>query len=309
MTGGPMRYDSEVAIVAGGGGAIGGAVAELFAARGGKVVVNDIGGSAVAVAERINAAGGTAIGHVASAATDAEAIVRTALDRFDRVDIVVNMTGLTHVALFHQIPPEDWQRVFDSHFTSTLELARAAWGPLSASGNGRLINAASTTIFGGEYSSAYIAPKGAIFAAGRAWALEGQSQNIRVNTIMPTAISQMNADLPDPELVRVYRDHFQPEKVAGFIGWLVHRDNRLSGHTFVVGGGQAAHVYLAEAAPVVAANPESPEAWAEHAAALTAKVQAIAPDTVVDEMRLRLEALGLPIGNLGSQGGGWASDE
>jgi len=57
------------------------------------------------------------------------------------------------------------------------------------------------------------------------------------------------------------------------------------------------------------ANPESPEAWADHAAALTSKVQASAPDTVVDEMRLRLEALGLPTGNLANQAGGWAPEE
>ena len=308
MTSRQMRYDGEVVIVAGGGGAIGGAAAEQFAARGAKIVVNDISESAHAVCERINAAGGTAIALVASAVTDARLIVQTALDAFGRVDVVLNVTGLTHVALFHLISPEDWDRAFDSHFTSTLELARAAWSALSASGNGRLINASSTTIFGGEYSSPYIAPKGAIFAAGRAWALEGLSQNIRVNTIMPTAISQMNDNLPDPELVRVYREHFQPEKVAGFLGWLAHRDNTLSGHTFVVGGGQAAHVYLAEAAPVFVANPESPEAWAEHAAALTSKVQAVAPDNVVDEMRLRLEAMGLPTGNLTNQAG-WAPQE
>jgi NAD(P)-dependent dehydrogenase (short-subunit alcohol dehydrogenase family) len=308
MTGRQMRYDGEVVVVAGGGGAIGGAAAEQFAARGAKVVVNDISDSAHAVCDRINAAGGVAVASLASAATEARQIVQTALDAFDRIDIVLNTTGLTHVGLFHTIAADDWDRVFASHFTSTLELTRAAWAALSASGNGRLINSASTTIFGGEYSSAYIAPKGAIFAAGRAWALEGRSQNIRVNTIMPTAISQMNDNLPDPELVKVYREHFQPEKVAGFLGWLAHKDNTLSGHTFVVGGGQAAHVYLAQAKPVFVTNPESPEAWAEHAAALTSKVQAAAPDNVVDEMRLRLEAMGLPTGNLADRSG-WAPQE
>ena len=305
MTSQQMRFDGEVVVVAGGGGAIGGAAAALFAARGAKVVVNDVSENAHGVAECINAAGGTAIATIASAATASGQIVQTALDAFGRIDIVLNMTGLTHVALFHLISAEDWDRVFDSHFTATLELARAAWPALSASGKGRLINAASTTIFGGEYSSAYIAPKGAIFAAGRAWALEGRSQNIRVNTLMPTAISQMNADLPDPELVKVYRDHFQPEKVAGFLGWLAHGRNTLTGHTFVVGGGQAGHVYLAQAAPVSVPNPETPEAWAEHTAALTSKVQAAAPDTVVEEMRLRLESMGLPTGNLANQSG-WA---
>ncbi len=308
MTNQQMRYDGEVVIVAGGGGAIGGAAAELFAARGARIVVNDIGDSAHAVCARINAAGDTAIACIASAADEAKSIVQAALDAFGRIDIVLNMTGLTHVGLFHQISPQDWDRVFDSHFTSTLELARAAWAALSASGDGRLINASSTSIFGGEYSSTYIAPKGAIFAAGRAWALEGRSQNIRVNTIMPTAISQMNADLPDPVLVKVYRDHFQPEKIAGFLGWLAHKTTTLSGHTFVVGGGQAAHVYLAEAKPVFATNPENPEAWAEHATALTSKVQGSAPDNMVDEMRLRLEAMDLPTGNLANLGG-WAPQE
>ncbi|MDB5397565.1 MAG: family NAD(P)-dependent oxidoreductase [Rhodospirillales bacterium] len=308
MTSQQMRFDGEVVIVAGGGGAIGGAAAQQFAARGAKIVVNDISESAHAVCESINAAGGTAIASIASTATEAKLIVQTALDAFGRIDVVLNTTGLTHVGLFHTIAPEDWDRVFDSHFTSTLGLARAAWAALSASGNGRLINSSSTTIFGGEYSSTYIAPKGAIFAVGRAWALEGRSQNIRVNTIMPTAISQMNDNLPDPELVRVYREHFQPEKVAGFLGWLAHKTNTLSGHTFVVGGGQAAHVYLAEAQAVSVANPECPEAWAEHAAALTSKVQAVAPDNVVDEMRLRLESMGLPTGNLTNQAG-WAPQE
>ncbi len=307
MTAQQMRYDGEVVVVAGGGGAIGGAAAELFAARGAKVVVNDIGDGAQAVSARINAAGGAAIASIASTVTDAGRIVQSALDAFGRIDVVLNTTGLTHVGLFHTISPEDWDRSFDSHFTSTLELARAAWASLSASGNGRLINSSSTTIFGGEYCSPYIAPKGAIFAAGRAWALEGRSQNIRVNTIMPTAISQMNDNLPDPVLVKVYRDHFQPEKVAGFLGWLAHKDNTLSGHTFVVGGGQAAHVYLVESAPVHVANPENPEAWADHAAALISKVQAVAPDNVADEMRLRLEALGLPIGDLANVAG-WAPD-
>jgi NAD(P)-dependent dehydrogenase (short-subunit alcohol dehydrogenase family) len=308
MTGQQMNFVGEVVLVGGGGGAIGGAAAELFAARGAKVVVNDLGDGAHAVAERINAAGGTAIVSIASAVTDAKLIVQTALDAFGRVDVALNTTGLTHVGLFHTISPDDWDRSFDSHFTSTLELARAAWAALSASGNGRLINSSSTTIFGGEYCSPYIAPKGAIFAAGRAWALEGRSQNIRVNTIMPTAISQMNDNLPDPVLVQVYRDHFQPEKVAGFLGWLAHKDNMLSGHTFVVGGGHAAHVYLAEAQPVILTNPESPEAWAEHAAALTSKVQAAAPDNVADEMRLRLESLGLPTGKLAGHAG-WAPPE
>ena len=308
MTKQPLRFDDEVVIVAGGGGAIGGAAAQLFAARGAKLVVNDIDENAQTVCDTINAAGGVAIAAIVSAATDAGRIVQTALDAFGRVDIVLNMTGLTHVGLFHTISPEDWDRVFDSHFTSTLELARAAWQALSASGDGRLINASSTSIFGGEYSSTYIAPKGAIFAAGRAWALEGRSQNIRVNTIMPTAISQMNDNLPDPVLVQVYRDHFQPEKIAGFLGWLAHKSNTLSGHTFVVGGGQAAHVYLVEAAPVFVANPESPEAWADHAAALTSKIQGSAPDNMVDEMRLRLEAMGLPTGSLGNLGG-WAPPE
>jgi NAD(P)-dependent dehydrogenase (short-subunit alcohol dehydrogenase family) len=298
-----MRFDDEVVIVAGGGGAIGGAAAREFGARGGKIVVNDVEETAHAVCEQINAAGGAAIAVIASAAKEAGRIVRTALDAFGRIDVVFNSTGYANSGLFHTIPVEEWNSVFDSHFTSTLELARASWPALSASGNGRLINSTSTAIFGGEYSSTYIAAKGAIFTASKAWALEGRSQNVRVNAIMPTAISRMNDSIPDPELVKVFRDHFQPEKVAGFLTWLAHRSTTLTGHTFVVGGGRASPVYLTEGDPVAVDHPENAEAWAGHEAALASREGGTAPLTLIDEICIRLESMGLPTGNLDNSHG------
>jgi NAD(P)-dependent dehydrogenase (short-subunit alcohol dehydrogenase family) len=286
-----IRFDGEVVIVAGGGGSLGGAYARLFAARGAAVVVNDIGDAAQAVADEIVAAGGTAIAIVASAADDAAAIVGRTLDRFGRLDVLVNTAGLTNGGLFHLIPADEWNRVFDSHFTATLALSAAAWPHLSASGNGRLINTASTSIFGSEYSSTYIAAKAAIFGASQSWAMEGRTQNVRVNVVLPTAISQMTANIPDAAIVRLLTDHFQPEKVAGLVAWLAHRDTTLDGVALEVGGGRAAAVFLAQAESVKVADPASPEAWIGHEAALGSRIAKHAPASMMAELRARLEDL------------------
>jgi NAD(P)-dependent dehydrogenase (short-subunit alcohol dehydrogenase family) len=303
MTNDTMRFDNEVVLVAGGGGSLGSAYARLFGARGAKVVVNDIGDSAQAVADQINAAGGTAIAAIASTVSEAASIVQKTLDAYGRLDVVVNSSGQTNGGLFHLIPTDDWDRVFASHFTSTLELARAAWPHLSASGNGRLINMSSTSIFGAEYTSTYIAAKGAIFAVGKAWALEGRSQNVRVNTILPTAISPMTAMIPDEQIVEMLREHFQPERVAGLVAWLAHKSNTLSGYTLEVGGGRAANVFLAQPKPVFVNNAESPEAWQGQEAALTSTVVEYTPASMFDELRLRIESLGFNADALKTLGG------
>ncbi|RVT89715.1 SDR family oxidoreductase [Sphingomonas crocodyli] len=287
-----LRFDGEVAIVAGGGGSLGGAYARMFGALGAKVIVNDISDSAQAVADAIVAAGGDAIAVVASSVDRADDIVAQTIDRYGRLDIVVNSSGLTGGGLFHKMAPEEWDRVFDSHFASTLALARAVWPHLVASGNGRLINTASTAIFGSEYTSTYVAAKAAIFAASRTWAMEGASQNVRVNVILPTAISQMTSQIPDKAFVALLERAFQPDRVAGLIGYLAHRDTTITGCAIECGGGRAAPVFLAEGDSFAVDRPESPDSWASHAAALTARVAKHTPYSMMEELEQRLKDMG-----------------
>jgi NAD(P)-dependent dehydrogenase (short-subunit alcohol dehydrogenase family) len=288
-----LRFDGEVAMIAGGGGSLGGAYARLLGQRGARVVVNDISDRARTVADEINAAGGEAIAIVANTATDADAIIEQTLKAFGRLDIVINSSGLSEGNLFHLMTIKDWNRVFDSHFTSTLMLARAAWPHLVASGNGRLINTASTSIFGNPYSSSYVVSKAAIYGATRSWSMEGAWQNVRVNVVLPTAISDMTRSIPDPNMVKILENVFPPERVAGLVGLIAHKDNDFNGMAFECGGGRAAAIFLAEAAPVMPADPESPESWLEVKAGLSSREVDWVPANMMEEFLERLVRLGI----------------
>lgn len=288
-----LRFDGEVAIVAGGGGALGAAYAQLLGQRGAKVVVNDISERAESVAAGIRAAGGEATAIVADTATRADEIVAKVIETYGRLDIAINSCGITTGTLFHLMPIEEWNTVFDSHFTSTLMLARAAWPHLVASGNGRLINTASNAMFSTPYASTYVSAKCAIFGASRSWAKEGADQNVRVNVILPTAISDMTRGIPDPDMVRLLETVFQPEAVAGLVGLIAHKDNDFNGMAFVAGGNHAAPVYLAEGFGVTVDGPETPEAWLKEKAALTRRDIDMVPDSLMEEFTARLGRMGL----------------
>ena len=306
--GGKLRFDGEVAIVAGGGGSLGGAYARMFGALGAKVVVNDISETAKSVADAIVAAGGEAIAVIASSVDQSDAIVRAALDAYGRIDIVVNSSGQTGGGPFHTIPAEQWDRIFASHYGSTVALARAAWPHLVASGNGRLINTASNAIFGSQYTSTYVSAKAAIFGASRSWAMEVATQNVRVNVILPTAISQMTAQIPDPDFVKLLEREFQPDRVAGLIGYLEHKDTSITACAIECGGGRAAPVFLAEGDSFAVADPQSPDSWAGDDTRFTARVPKYTPYSMMEELELRLKDMGPSIAGASDTTGGvvWA---
>lgn len=293
MTASSLRFDGEVVVVAGGGGSLGSSYARLFGARGAKVVVNDVEDSAREVARQINDAGGIAVASVGDSVTMAQQIIDEAIANFGRIDIVVNSSGMQDGGLFHEMPIEAWNRMFDSHFTSTLMLARAAWPHLVASGNGRLITTASTATYGLPYGSTYVAAKAATIYASRCWAMEGAMQNVRVNTVLPTAMSRMARNIPDPAQVKIMEDNFQPELVAGFVAYLAHRDNRINGMAFEVGGGRAAPVYQAQAAPVIVDRSAEPEIWLGQEEGLLSRDIQIVPESMMEEYSHRLVSLGL----------------
>jgi NAD(P)-dependent dehydrogenase (short-subunit alcohol dehydrogenase family) len=283
-----LRFDGEVAIVAGGGGSIGGATARLYAKRGAKVAVTDISDTAEQTAADIVKAGGEAFAIVGPTETVAQKVVDETIRRFGGIDVVFNTAGAATGGPFHPIAREEWNRVFDSHVAATLALSQAAWPHLVASGNGRLVNTSSTASFGSPWTSTYVAAKGAILSMSRAWAMEGVRQNVRVNAILPTAISQMTERIPDAALVKMFEENFKPGRVAGLVAFLSHRDTKLNGVALEVGGGRAAPVFLAEGPQVVVDAADTPEAWAGHAAALGERKPIYAPASMMDELQIRL---------------------
>lgn len=290
-----LRFDGEVVIVAGGGGSLGGAYARMFGARGAKVAVNDISATAEDVASQIRANGGEAIAFIGSSFERADDLVEAALKTWGKLDIVVNSSGLVAGSPIDSATPEDWDLVLNSHLGSTFALTRAAWPHLVASGNGRIVNTASTAAFASPYTSAYVAAKTAILAASRSWAMEGVSQNVRVNVILPTAISQLTERMPDPKLIALLEKEFQPERVAGLIGYLTHKDTTINCCALESGGGRASPVFMAEGDSFSVDAAETPEAWAGLDAKMLSRETKYTPTSMMEELEIRLGDMGLTI--------------
>jgi len=295
-----LRFDGKAAIVTGGGRGLGRTYAQLLAARGCQVLVNDpgvathggpeAGGAADEVTREITDAGGNAVADRNSVVDEAEVIVEHALDEFGRVDVVVNNAGITGGGAFDEIPAADFERLVDTHFGGAVRVSRAAWPHLKGSGAGRIVNASSASVFGTPFTSPYVSSKAGIFGLTRALAKEGAFSGIGVNAIMPAAFTRMTAQLPDDDGFRSFLETwFPPEQVAPFVVYLAHESTTINGETFSVGAGRAARVFLAECPGVVG---DTPEGFAARASELLSIEGWEIPSDMMDEVRYSCDHLG-----------------
>ena len=210
-----IRFDNRVAIVTGAGNGLGRAHALLLASRGAKVVVNDPGGAvdgkggdhaaaADKVVAEIKAAGGQAVPNydsVADAKTAAN-IVKTAVDSFGTVDIVVNNAGVLRDKTFHNMTIEDFDFVVKVHFLGTAYVTHAAWPIMRAKAYGRVVVTSSNSGIYGNFGQAnYGGAKLAVVGFMNALRLEGQKYNILVNALAPVAGTRMTESLMTPEML------------------------------------------------------------------------------------------------------------
>ncbi len=192
-----FRLSGRVALVSGGGGAIGSALGEAMAAAGAKIVLADIDRDHVdEAAVRVRAAGAECVAIAANvtAEADAEHVVRTALDQYGRLDIIVNAVGGgAGKALFaaHEYPRDAWDSIMELNLRSTVVATQAAVRAMIKGGDGgRIINISSVRALLGINAgySAYVAAKGAVTALTRQWATEWAKYGITVNAIAPTFV-------------------------------------------------------------------------------------------------------------------------
>jgi gluconate 5-dehydrogenase len=204
-----FSLEGRVAIVSGGGGAIGAALAEALAGAGAKVTLGGRTAETLeAAVERARAVGGEALAVTADATNedDAARLVRETVDRFGRVDIVVNAVGGGAGKVLHPAeayPREAWDWIMELNVRSTIVPTMAAVRSMIEHGTkGAVLNISSVRANLGINAgySAYVAAKGAISSLTRQWATEWAKHGIRVNAIMPTFVDtpQVATLLEDP---------------------------------------------------------------------------------------------------------------
>jgi len=289
-----IRFDGRVAIVTGAGGGIGRQYALLLAARGARVVVNDIGGSvtgegvdvgpAAAVVKEIIEAGGTAVASTDSVSTPAGAgrIVQTAIDSFGTIDILVNNAGILRDASFGKLTPEKLDAVLDVHLRGTFFVTMHAWQVMRQNSYGRIVSTTSNSgLIGNFGQSNYGAAKMGIVGLTRVLSAEGRRSNINVNAIAPAAITRMTEGFVEDEAARV----LDPAYVAPVVAWLAHADCNVTGEVISAGGGRVARYFIGLTPGYFAADMD-PEAVRDHWNQVCDTTGYIIPAVPAEEMDL-----------------------
>jgi NAD(P)-dependent dehydrogenase (short-subunit alcohol dehydrogenase family) len=225
-------FSGKVVIVTGSGNGIGKAEALAFAAAGASVVVNDVGGgrdgagkdarAADAVVDEIKAAGGDAIATYTSVADldGAENIVWSALNKYKRVDVLVNNAGILRDKALLNMSVAEWDAVVDVHLKGSFLMTRAFARALKVQGAGRyaIVNTTSMSGLLGNYGQAnYSAAKAGLFGLTRTASIELAKIGCRVNAIAPVALTRMTEDIP---MLKDLGDQMGPQHVAPVVTWL-----------------------------------------------------------------------------------------
>src|SRR5262249_47577777 len=208
-----IDFTGQVVIVTGAGRGLGRLYAIEIAQRGGSGVVNDLGstmhgeGSDLTVAdqvvEEIERAGGVAVASYESVASPegGEAIVRTAVDTFGRLDAVVSNAGVFNSVPFDELSHTEWRRMLSVHLDGGFHLSQPAFRVMKSQRYGRFVFITSSAgLFGQPLEAHYAAAKGGLLGLTNVIAIEGAQHGILANTVLPCGHTRMVTDtVPDPE--------------------------------------------------------------------------------------------------------------
>jgi NAD(P)-dependent dehydrogenase (short-subunit alcohol dehydrogenase family) len=280
-----IRFDGQVAIVTGAGGGLGREHALALAARGAKVVVNDLGaardgsgGSATAaeaVVAEIEAAGGEAMANAASVTDSAavEAMVAEVMARWGRIDILVNNAGILRDKSFAKMDLADFQLVMDVHLMGAVHCTKEVWEIMRTQNYGRIVMTTSSSgLFGNFGQANYGAAKMALVGLMQTLAIEGAKNDIRVNALAPTAHTRMTEDLQGLPL-----EALGPELVTPGLIYLVSRDAPTRA-ILAAGAGGFERAYVTLTQGDFAVGPEAPEQVAARFDAISDRENEIVPD-------------------------------
>lgn len=265
---GALGFEGRSAVVTGAGAGLGRAYALSLAKRGARVVVNDLGGDrhgsgqgsrrpADKVVEEIRSAGGEAVANYDSVATSegGENIVKTALDAYGKVDILINNAGILRDRSFIKMEPEEWKAVMAVHLDGAYNVTRPAFRVMRENQYGRIVVTTSSAGLYGNFGQAnYAAAKMGLIGLMHTLKLEGAKYNILVNAIAPMALSRMTEDVMTPEMAK----KASPEFVAPMVVSLCSEEFSDSGHIYFAGAGVYCRAALVTRPPVLVGNGEIP---------------------------------------------------
>ena len=281
-----MRFDGKVAIVTGAGGGLGREHALALAARGAKVVVNDLGvardgvGSSASPAQsvvaEIEAMGGEAIANGASV-TDYEAVkamVAEATARWGSVDILVNNAGVLRDKSFAKMEIADFQFVMDVHVMGAVNCTKAVWDGMRDRNYGRIVMTTSSSGLYGNFGQAnYGAAKMALVGFMQTLSIEGAKNDIRVNCLAPTAHTRMTEDLG----ARLPLEMLGPDRVSPGLLYLVSQDAPTR-CILAAGAGGFERAYVTITQGIRAVGEDAPEQVAARFAEISDRAGEIVPE-------------------------------
>ncbi len=263
-----LSFEGRVAIVTGAGGGLGRAYAIDLAGRGAKVVVNDLGGDpdgggsankrpADGVVHEIKQSGGEAIASYDSVATPdgGERIVKTAMDAFGRVDILINNAGILKDRSLIKLEPEDWDAVMDVNLKGVYCVTRPAFKIMKENNYGRIIlTTSAAAIYGNFGQSNYAAAKHGLIGLMNILKIEGAKHHIKINTVAPAAVTRLTEALTPTDLAKKQRvDHVVP-----MVTFLCSEQSVVTGNIYYAGMGVFKRAALVTASGIALGDTEKP---------------------------------------------------
>lgn len=252
---GDIRYDGRVAVITGAGGGLGRSYALYLAARGAKIVVNDLGGTtdgqgndtkaADGVVTELQALGAEAVANYDSVATAAggDSIIQTAMDAFGTVDIVINNAGILRDASLVKMSAENFDALIDVHLKGAFYVTQPAFRVMKEKAYGRIVYTASGAgVFGNFGQANYAAAKMGLVGLSSVTAIEGAKYNIKSNVITPIARTRLTEGV-----MGATGEMFAPEFIAPMVAYLVSENCEYSHEIINVGAGRYSRVFIASA--------------------------------------------------------------
>ena len=308
-----IDFAGQVAIVTGAGRGLGRLYAIEVARRGAAVVVNDLGGSmhgdgadtsvADAVVEEIERAGGVAVAsHDSVDSPDGgEAIVRTAIDSFGRLDAVVSNAGIFNSVAFEELSHDDWRRMLSVHLDGGFYLSQPAYREMKAAGYGRFVFISSSGgMFGQPLEAHYAAAKAGLVGLANVIAIEGAPHGILANTVLPFGFSRMVTEtVGDPKALEEtgFLKLIQPELVVPIVVFLASRACELTHQNYSACAGRFSRVFVGLGEGWLAEPGTNPTAddVAAHLSEVSATEPFTVPGSIFEEVFAVCERLGVNV--------------